>query len=439
VSLFSLLFPATASRLAAQSSDGSTTTPINHVVVIFQENVSFDHYFATYPNAANPPREPAFHPRPGTPTVNGLSGSLLTHNPNSFQPFRLDRSQELTCNPTPAYAAEIGAYHAGLLDRFPEYTVQTATTNPPCEFGLGRNVVMGYYDGNTVTAVWNYAQNFAMSDNFFGATFGKSATGHINLISGQTHGTMVIRAGPDIDTVVVDGTVIGEDISAFEDCGVTSGSLVAMTGLNVGDLLNAKGVSWGWFSGGFQPTSRNPDGTANCFAQHTSIGGMTTPDYGPSDEPFQKYASTANPHHLPPSSVGMIGYTDQANHQYDLSDFWNAAIAWTLPAVSFLKAPEYLNGHAQSSTPLDEQAFIVDAMNRLQTLPDRESTAVLITWDDSGGEYDHVMPPIVTQSNTTFDAPAGVASCGVAAAGAYQGRCGYGPRLHFWWSRLGQK
>ncbi len=125
-----ILFAAAASRLAAQSSGGNTTTPIKHLVVIFQENVSFDHYFATYPNAANPPREPAFHPRPGTPTVNGLSGSLLTHNPNSFQPFRLDRSQELTCNPTPAYAAEIGAYHAGLLDRFPEYTVQTATTNP---------------------------------------------------------------------------------------------------------------------------------------------------------------------------------------------------------------------------------------------------------------------------------------------------------------------
>ncbi len=215
---------------------------------------------------------------------------------------------------------------------------------------------MGYYDGNTVTAVWNYAQNFAMSDNFFGSTFGKSAAGHISLISGQTHGTLVIRAGPDIDTVVVDGTVIGEDISAFEDCGATTGSLVAMTGLNVGDLLNAKNVTWGWFSGGFQPTSRNPDGTANCFAQHTSIGGLTTPDYAPSEEPFQKYTSTANPHHLPPSSVATIGSTDQANHQYDLSDFWNAANAGNLPAVSFLKAPEYQNGHAQSSTPLDEQA-----------------------------------------------------------------------------------
>src|SRR5579871_1996961 len=62
--------------------DRATATPIKHLVVIFQENVSFDHYFGTYPNAANPPGEPQFTPAPGTPTVNGLSGPLLTNNPN---------------------------------------------------------------------------------------------------------------------------------------------------------------------------------------------------------------------------------------------------------------------------------------------------------------------------------------------------------------------
>src|SRR5229473_6091820 len=70
-----------------------TSTPIQHVVVIFQENVSFDHYFATYPNAANPGGEPIFVARKGahpTPTVNGLAGPLMTHNPNSVQPFRMD-------------------------------------------------------------------------------------------------------------------------------------------------------------------------------------------------------------------------------------------------------------------------------------------------------------------------------------------------------------
>jgi phospholipase C len=66
----------------ANKDHGDTATPIKHIVVIFQENVSFDHYFGTYPNAKNPKGEPAFHARPGTPSVNGLQGALLTSNPN---------------------------------------------------------------------------------------------------------------------------------------------------------------------------------------------------------------------------------------------------------------------------------------------------------------------------------------------------------------------
>jgi len=71
----------------ARADDSPTTTPIKHLVVIFQENVSFDHYFATYPHPANPPGEPAFEARRGTPSVNGLSAGLFDHNPNSVQPF----------------------------------------------------------------------------------------------------------------------------------------------------------------------------------------------------------------------------------------------------------------------------------------------------------------------------------------------------------------
>ena len=76
----------------AHLAAGSTATPIQHVVVIFQENVSFDHYFGTYPNAANT-GEPAFHARPGTPRVNGLSPALLTTTRTQSQPLRLDPSR----------------------------------------------------------------------------------------------------------------------------------------------------------------------------------------------------------------------------------------------------------------------------------------------------------------------------------------------------------
>jgi phospholipase C len=248
----------------------------------------------------------------------------------------------------------------------------------------------------------------------------KAASLGISLSSGDTG---------DIGTQVVEGTMIGNPRPALEDCLTTGRNLVTLNGLNVGDLLNARGVTWGWFQGGFRPTSRLPDGTAVCGSSHDTVTGFHSFDYLPHHEPFQYYASTANPHHLPPTSVSMIGQTDQANHQYDVEDFWQAAAAGNLPEVSFLKAAAYQDGHAENSTPLDEQMFLVNTLNRLQGLPQWKNTAVIIAYDDSDGWYDHVMGPIVNQSNTSADALTGPGSCGEAPPGAYQGRCGYGPRL----------
>ena len=202
-----------------------------------------------------------------------------------------------------------------------------------------------------------------------------------------------------------------------------------MSGTNIGDLLNAAGITWGWFEGGFAPTATN-NGVAVCGSSHQNIGGVTVTDYIPHHEPFQYFASTANPHHLPPSSIAMIGKTDQANHQYDLSNFWQAADSGNLPAVSFLKAAAYQDGHAGYSDPLDEQHFLVDTINRLEKLPTWSSTAVIINYDDSDGWYDHVMGPIVSQSNDPAnDALTDPGACGQARAGAFEDRCGYGPRL----------
>src|SRR5262249_25749347 len=205
---------------------------------------------------------------------------------------------------------------------------------------------------------------------------------------------------------------------------------VRIAGKNVGDLLNAKHLTWGWFQGGFTPsTPAGPQSKAKCDTAHIGSNGQSKKDYIPHHEPFQYYQSTANPHHLPPTSPAKVGFTDQANHKYDLSDFWSAAAIGNVPAVSFLKAPGYQDGHAEYSDPLAEQTFLVDTLNRLQTLPQWHSLAVFITYDDSDGWYDHVLGPIIRQSNTPADALTGPGSCGTAAPGAYQGRCGYGPRL----------
>ncbi|OJV95280.1 MAG: phospholipase [Chloroflexi bacterium 54-19] len=403
---------------AATKSDNrpdTTTTPIQHLVVIFQENVSFDHYFGTYPTAQNKPGETRFQASKDTPSVNGLNEALLNYNPNLSNPQRLGPSQALTCDQDHSYMDEQKAFDHGLMDKFVE-----SVSGGSCP---DKTIVMDYFDGNTVTALWNYAQNFAMNDNSYGTTFGPSTPGALNLISGQTHG-----ATPDtLPNSVVNGSVIGDPDPIYDDC---STKKIGMTGKNIGDVLNSKNMTWGWFQGGFRPTSTN-NGTAVCGSTHTNIGGATITDYSAHHEPFMYYASTANPHHLPPTSANMIGKTDQANHQYDLTDFWTAVSNNNLPAVSFLKAASYQDGHAGYSDPLDEQTFLVNTINQLEKSPQWKNTAVVIAYDDSDGWYDHQMGTILNQSQSGSDAFTDAGLCGTKAPvlGGYQDRCGYGPRL----------
>jgi phospholipase C len=119
-----------------------------------------------------------------------------------------------------------------------------------------------------------------------------------------------------------------------------------------------------------------------------------------------------------------------------MHDFYDAINAGNFPAVSFLKAPGYQDGHPGYSDPLDEQAFIVHVVNFLQNSADWQHTAVVILYDDSDGWYDHQMPPVVNQSTSSADLLTGPGACGdgstalpgVGSTAHAQGRCGYGPR-----------
>ncbi|MGC2729139.1 MAG: alkaline phosphatase family protein, partial [Candidatus Sulfotelmatobacter sp.] len=189
---------------AANAANPKTATPIKHIVIIFGENQSFDHYFGTYPYALNPSGEPKFFAAPGTPTVNGLGNALLNFNPNlnpangtgASNPFRLDRSQAFTQDMDHDYLAEQLAFDGGVMDLFP---LNTGSPGPPPSAPPAvvntNGLVMGYYDGNSTTALWNYAQHYAMSDNSYSTNFGPSTVGAINLISGQTNGVVNYTGG----------------------------------------------------------------------------------------------------------------------------------------------------------------------------------------------------------------------------------------------------
>jgi phospholipase C len=504
---------------------GGTTTPIKHLVVIFQENISFDHYFGTYPKAANTSGQP-FKASPGTPLVNALSntpgaggvGTLLTNNPNKdasnnqVNPQRFDPANindVLTCDQDHDYNDEQKAFNGGAMDKFVTAVGTDGGSKSPTGQPCLASQVMNYYDGNAVTGLWNYAQSFAMSDNSFGTTFGPSSPGAINLVSGDTGGVDTAHiVAPPGNNPLTNGDTVSDGKGGFslvsdaqpywDDC--STRDAVGMTGTNIGDELNAAGLSWGWFQGGFRPTTSFATATGGtqptstfipgqfsgkfntppasnqglCNAVHpvgAAIGGTggTTPgptnygnkdDYIPHHEPFEYYPSTANPHHLPPASLAAIGTDTQtttagvpqfntANHQYDTSDFDSLVGAIShgylspdhLPAVSFLKAPGYEDGHAGYSDVYDEQQFITQEINNLQHTPDWSSTAVVISYDDSDGWYDHVYSGIHNTSNTSGvatppgpqDFLTGTGLCGDTTAmpplADQSGRCGYGPRL----------
>ena len=467
----------------AAAAASAPTTPIKHVVVIFQENISFDHYFGTYPGA------------------NGLTKDLLTNNPNKdatgkqVNPRRLDPSNindVLQCDQDHNYADEQKAFDNGAMDKFVTTVGTGATSKSPEGQPCNAADVMSYFDGSGVPGMWNYARHFAMNDNSFSTTFGPSSPGAVNLISGNTGGVDQTAFGADTNgETVPDGngglSMIGDPQPYYDDCSVRD--MARLSGQNVGDLLNAKGVSWGWFQGGFAPTTSfataapgqatatyTPHQFKGMFAQKpasdqglcnayhpvgVALGGTgtgTTTNYGnkddyiPHHEPFQYYASTANPHHLAPSSLNAIGTDtqtvtggvpqfDTANHQYDMSDFDKLVGAINagqlpgsaLPAVSYLKASGYQDGHPGYSDPVDEQQFVAREVNALEKTPEWANTAVVISYDDSDGWYDHAYSGVKNASASPQDFLTGAGVCGDTTKqpplAGQNGRCGYGTRM----------
>jgi phospholipase C len=456
--------PATASKTLYDHT--KTATPIKHVVVLFDENVSFDHYFGTYPYAANTDGTP-FVAKPGTPRVNGLYseitssgpiGPLLTDNPNEYNPQRLTPSDGLTADNNHDDVPEQKADDNNRQDMFVQDTEASTPSNGCGPEYCPPGIVMDYYDGNTVTALWNYAQNYSMSDNNFDTAFGPSSPGAINLVSGNTGGGNAVDANDSSTPGVVTtasgdvsadgtggssstGTIYGDIDPFYDQCSdgnhTSTSPEGVLTGENIGNLLNDGHVTWGWFQGGFAPTSTNSGG-AVCGSEHelTSNGQDVSEenDYVPHHDPFQFYASTSNPAHLPPTSLSEIGYTDQANHLYDLSDFSDALKGTggaTLPAVSFLKPPEYENAHPADSTPQLEQQFLVNTINQIEESKYWPSTAIIITYDDSDGWYDSAVPPVVNGSNDSTVGDTAVCTSVPVTVGTAEDRCGYGDRLPF--------
>jgi phospholipase C len=330
---------------------------------------------------------------------------------------------------------------------------------------------MGYFDGNTVTGLWNLAQHFAMNDNAYTGTYGPSTPGAIEVISGQNNGVIMktvagtVTAGGSPSpsgNAIPDGqggfTLIGDLDPTGDACTIAHDTPTTVTGQmspanqNIGDLLTAKNLTWGGFMGGFNLQTVNPNGTTGCSrSTFSSVLNATETDYTQHHAWFQYYPTTANLTHTRPTSAAAIGTVDPldstatpVHHQYDTDDFFAAVSAGNFPSVSFLKAPAVQDAHPGNSDPLDEQAFVTKVVNFLEQQPDWKNTAIIVAYDDSDGWYDHrFAAPTSSSFDTTTNPPSdqlsGSGSCtasGVAVPAGVNGapvngRCGPGTRTPF--------
>ncbi len=301
---------------------------------------------------------------------------------------------------------------------------------------------MGYYDGNTTTALWHIAQNFAMNDNSYGTTFGPSSVGAINLISGQTNGvTQTLNGtGDETDGGAGSLTVIGDPDPIGDVCSISTRNQVTWAA-RISATPERAEYQLGLVRGGIQSLhseSRTGPLAATAATPPTFTGVYRMRLYS---SPFRRSSIT-----LPrpiQTTRGRLPFHHRQNGDAAiintiLTTSLRPSSAGNFPAVSFLKALGIQDGHAGYSGPLDEQQFVFRSSISCSQRPDWSSTAVVITYDDSDGWYDHQIGPIVNQSTGSADALTGPDACGngntalpgVASDNPHAlGRCGYGPRL----------
>ena len=300
----------------------------------------------------------------------------------------------MTCDQNHGYSAEQSAFDGGLMDKFVQDTQGTGCTETtyPDSSSYGPNgIVMDYFDGNTVTALWNYAQHFTLNDNSYSTQFGPSTPGAINVVSGQTHGavaeggtTSAIANGTDESDVdpaydlcsnpssAATRDAAGQPVVSGDTVPMANGVTMAMTGPNIGNLLNTKNITWGWFQGGFTPTGKTANGPRSATRSRTpTSGARRRPTTSSTTSRSSTTPSTSNPFHDSAELGGRgrraIRPTRRCRRRSTTSTTSPGSTRRSTTATcrpsSYLKAPAYEDGHAGYSDPLDEQRFLVDEIN----------------------------------------------------------------------------
>jgi phospholipase C len=393
--IISLLVLSSFLIVSSGSSNNLATTKVQHIIFIIQENHSFDNYFGTFPGANGLGNMPSpccptslttssaamispFHANENTPVF--IVGDELPPGqmyPNSsealdlgggIQPFLLpsETSSGSCCDHS--WEAAHTDYNNGLMNGF--------------VVGEHSNQTMGYYNGSDIPYYWDYATNFVLDDNFFSSLMGPSFPNHLYIASGSSgNGTL---ANPNNYPWIRSGAVEDNPPTNGPDFGIPY--YFNATWASMAQELSVHNVSWKWYTG-----AKN----------------ITAPTYWDVLPLFSYFHQ--NPQLLQDNEVGTQNFVNSLQNGTLPSVSWIIpGGSWSPPTYPFTKTPHIpycgTSEHppARSDCGMDYVSYLVNAVMNSQYW---QSTAIIITWDDYGGFYDHVVPPIVDAYGEGFRVP----------------------------------
>ena len=411
---------ATESARAAAAVDAGLKR-IEHIVVIYAENRSFDNLYGLFPGADGIARAPATarlqtdhdgRPLPRLPPVwNDSSGRFK--QPIANGPFRIDAAPfdlPLTAR-TPdlvhRYYQSIEQINGGRMDRFAALSDAGGLT-------------MAHYDGAPLP-MWQYAREYVLADHFFMAAYGGSFLNHFWLVCACTpvypgapenlkaqldaSGRLKRRPGSPASAlngppalhdgrITPDGYAVNTLQPPYQPSGVTPAAggdprladparhaLPPQQARTIGDTLGAKGIRWAWYADGWQAALA--DGMQPPEQPRSVIYGHAEgkPGLEAHHQPFNYFARYAP------------GSAERAAHLKDGAEFLAAIDAGELPQVVFYKPGNHVNEHPGYADVLSGDAHIARIVARLQASPLWPGLAIIVTYDENGGYWDHVAPP----------------------------------------------
>jgi phospholipase C len=348
---------------------------IKHVIIIMQENRSFDSYFGTFPGADGIPLRHVCVPNPRGKCVRPYHDAA---DSNGGGPHGL----------TDAIADINGGKMDGFVKQGDNGAKGCINPNDPACSSFGPSDVMGYHTAAEIPNYWAYAQNFTLDDHMFEPVKAWSLPDHLAIVSGWS-AKCRNRSPMSCVNNILGPYGVSQFQSAVQDEVSTGKTSIDLAWTDITWLLYAHHVRWAYYvQTGSQPDCEN-DSAMTCtpVAQSAATPGIWNP--------------------LP--LFGDVQQDHQLHNIKPLGSYLDAARAGTLPAVSWIVPSQPDSEHPTASVH-QGQAYVTALINAAMKSPDWNSTAIFLTWDDWGGFYDHVRPPKVDRNGYGLRVPAIVIS-----------------------------